>query len=376
VDKGAAARLGKEVREYFRAEHAFFLSSGKAAFFLILSALKEMRNRKKVIIPAYTCFTVPSAIRKAGLEIVPCDVREETLDFDPDRLEGLCDGNTLCVVPTHLFGIPSDVKTVRRIAEKHGIFVVEDSAQAMGVRRGDEALGAAGDAAFFSFGRGKNITCGSGGLIITSSGEIAGKIRRLQEKLAPESFMETVKTFVELSVMTAFLSPYLYWFPDGLPFLGIGETRFHADFPVLRMNGFKAELLRNWRTRLEELNGIRMSMAERYIRALRLDKGVPIYSSPFPCIRFPVLFRDASRKDAACGLLRHLGVSPMYPAPVHGIREIRDQLRGATCPGAERIAGRLATLPTHALVSGPVQDSICAAIGESLIFRSGGATVG
>jgi dTDP-4-amino-4,6-dideoxygalactose transaminase len=79
-----------------------------------------------VIYTAYTCFTVPSAVRRAGLEVVPCDVREDTLDFDFDRLEALLDDGTLCVVPTHLFGVPSDIDRVRSFAGRKGIYVVED----------------------------------------------------------------------------------------------------------------------------------------------------------------------------------------------------------------------------------------------------------
>jgi dTDP-4-amino-4,6-dideoxygalactose transaminase len=279
-------------------------------------------------------------------------------------------------VPTHLFGIPSDVKNVRRIAEKKGIFVVEDAAQAMGVSRGGEKLGTAGDVAFFSFGRGKNITCGSGGLIATSSPEIAGRIRLLHGGLSPEPFMKSMKSFVEIFVMSLFLSPYLYWFPDGLPFLKLGETVYHPDFPAYRLGGFKTGLLRNWKSRLEQQNGIRRSMTAGYIRELGLNKDVAIYSDAFPCLRFPVYFRDPSRKDAACDSMRHLGVSPMYPTPVNGIREIRDHFPGAAYPMAEHIAGRLATLPTHELAGVPVQAALCAGIAGSIDFRSGSEPLG
>ena len=75
--------------------------------------------------------------------------------------------------PTHLFGIPSDVDRTRRICEEKGIFLVEDAAQAMGVEHGGRKLGTLGDVGFFSLGRGKNISCGSGGIILTSSADIA-----------------------------------------------------------------------------------------------------------------------------------------------------------------------------------------------------------
>lgn len=366
IGKRISEELEHEIREYFQTEHVFFLSSGKAALFLILSALRELGNRERVIIPAYTCYSVPSAIRKAGLEIVPCDIMPETLDFDPVQLEGLCDRNTLCIVPTHLFGIPSDVSRVREIAGKKSIYIVEDVAQSMGVFHGKKKCGTLGDVAFFSFGRGKNITCGSGGLIITSSKEIAGKIRSRYDLLFPEPIKETARTFLEVCFLKIFLSPYLYWLPYGLPFLKIGETKYNTEFPVYRMGRFKLGLLKDWKNKLEKQNEVRKSTTTRYIEILGLNKEIEIYSNAFPCLRFPVFFRDSSAKEAACGSFRHLGVSPMYPTPVSGIREIRGYFKDTTYPSSENIVKSMATLPTHSLVSSSARDSLCARINQSL----------
>ena len=365
VDKGSPEHLKNEFREYFRAEYVFFLSSGKAAFFLILCALKDLANRKKVIIPAYTCYSVPSAIRKAGLEIVPCDIRAETLDFDFEHLERLCDDDTLCVVPTHLFGIPSDISRVRGIARSKGIFIVEDAAQAFGVSRGKEKMGTFGDVAFFSFGRGKNLTCGSGGLIITSSGEIAAKIRSLHESLLPEPFKESSRTFLEVCFMKIFLSPYLYWLPSGLPFLKLGETKYFTDFPVYRMSGFKIGLLRDWKKKLEWLNEVRKSISSYYIKTLGLNRDIGIYSNSLPCLRFPIFFRDIHSKKAACEAFRHLGISPMYPDSVNGIREIQDSFVNTSYPSSENIAKTLVTLPTHSFLDGSHRGTLCARINET-----------
>ena len=141
MKKGTEAKLEKEIKKYFGAAHVFLASSGKAALFLILSGLKCLTGKKKVIIPAYTCFSVPSAIRLAGLEIVLCDIEPGTLDFDFSRLKSLIDDDTLCVISTHLFGIPADTTKVSDLCEKRKIFVVEDAAQAMGAVHGWRKLG-------------------------------------------------------------------------------------------------------------------------------------------------------------------------------------------------------------------------------------------
>ena len=362
LEQGVVERRRVEFREYFGTEHVFFLSSGRAALFLILSALKESGNRRKVILPAYTCFSVPSAVRKAGLEIVPCDILPETLDFDPAQLERLCDDDTLCVVPTHLFGIPVDLSRVREIAERKGAYVVEDAAQAMGVSFGGKRLGTIGDVGFFSFGRGKNVTCGSGGMIVTSSPSIAGRIRTLYDSLGQEPIGRSARTFFETCFMQIFLSPSLYWFPRGLPFLKLGETEYHEDFPVSRIGRLKAGLLNGWRERLEQSNEVRKAAMHRYIESLGLKKGIGIYSSDSPCLRFPVYLRDLSGKETACESFGHLGISPMYPAPVHRIREIQGRFEGSTYPSAEKIVKTLVTLPTHFFAGSSVRRRICSGI--------------
>ncbi|MBE0669596.1 MAG: aminotransferase class I/II-fold pyridoxal phosphate-dependent enzyme, partial [Anaerolineales bacterium] len=158
VNRETEANLEEELKEYFRTGHAFLTSSGKAALFLILSALKTLSGKTKVIIPAYTCFSVPSAIRLAELEIVLCDLQPGTFDFDYSSLERLIDDDVLCIVPTHLFGIPADLQKVRELCGNRKIFIVEDAAQAMGAEFKGKKLGTFGDAGIFSLGRGKNIT--------------------------------------------------------------------------------------------------------------------------------------------------------------------------------------------------------------------------
>jgi len=366
LEPGVIERREGECREYFGTKHVFFLSSGKAALFLILSALKRASNRRKVIIPAYTCFSVPSAIRKAGLEIVPCDILPDSLDFDPGQLERLCDDDTLCVVPTHLFGIPVDVSRVREIAEKKGAYVVEDAAQAMGASRGGKKLGTIGDVGFFSFGRGKNVTCGSGGMIVTSSPSIAGGIRTLYDSMDSETIAESARTFFETWLMQIFLSPYLYWFPRGLPFLKLGETEYREDFPVFRIGPLKAGLLKGWKERLELSNEARKVATHMYLERLGLNEGIGIYSRDSTCLRFPVYLCDRSGKETACKSFGHLGISPMYPAPVHRIPRIQHLFGDSTYPSSEKIVRTLVTLPTHPVAGDSVRSRICSGIGGYL----------
>src|SRR5438309_5846824 len=83
-------RFRSELKEYFGVKHCFLVSSGKAAFTLILLALKELfPDRDEVLIPAFTCYSVPSSVVRAGLRIRLCDLRPDSLDFDFAQLSAM-----------------------------------------------------------------------------------------------------------------------------------------------------------------------------------------------------------------------------------------------------------------------------------------------
>jgi perosamine synthetase len=359
-------KLEKGIMGYFGSEFVFLVSSGKAALVLILKGLSSLRARKKVLIPAYTCYSVPSAIVKSGLEIVLCDMDPDTLDFDYVQLDRLADDKTLCIVSTHLFGIPSDVDRTRRICEEKGIFLVEDAAQAMGGMHAGRKLGTIGDVGFFSLGRGKNITCGSGGIIVTRSEEIARALRVPCNQLEIESIRESAKTLLTLSLMEVFMNPYLYWLPDGLPFLKIGETHFNSDFPMSRMSFAKHEVLYNWKQKIESSNQTRIDMSIEYKKILNVNLGIAIYSRIIPYLRFPVYLKSEEVKKKICNEYRHIGISPMYPGSIDTIDEISRTARNYFCPASGMIAKKLVTLPTHGFVDGNLGKKICSVISDAL----------
>ena len=117
--------LEREIALHFGVRHVFLVSSGTAALTLTLKALKSMSRRTGVVIPAYTCFSVPAAVAQAGLRPVLCDIDPATFDFDYGLLEEHLGPNTLCVLGHNLFGIPSDVARIRGLCAPRGIFVVE-----------------------------------------------------------------------------------------------------------------------------------------------------------------------------------------------------------------------------------------------------------
>jgi dTDP-4-amino-4,6-dideoxygalactose transaminase len=325
---------------------------------MILIALRSLLpGRRRVVIPAYTCFSVPSAIVKSGLDVALCDVDLARYDYDYRYMHDAVDEDTLCVISGNLFGIPSDVSRIIGICRERGAYVVEDAAQAMGCTYGERLIGTIADAGFYSLGRGKNITCGAGGIVVTNSDAIAAALDRVYGQLAEPRFLEEMAEFFRAILMALFIRPSLYWFPAGLPFLKLGETVFYRDFPVKRLSGMKAGMLKNWRERLEEYNRTRKGNAEYYRSALdpcgvTNDKSQQKPTAAQASLRFPVLAHDRETRDdiVSCLPARRLGISRMYPTPINMIAEIQERFDGRSYPAAAAMADRLLTVPLHPLV--------------------------
>ena len=347
--------LQAEFRSHFGVKHVWFVSSGKAALTLILRALHTLSGRSQVVVPGYTCFSVPSAVVRAGLSVRLCDINPKTFDLDFLRLAEVTDSDVLCVLATHLLGIGVDVQRVIEMCHPKGIFVVEDVAQAFGGERDGKPFGSLGDVSFLSFGRGKNITCGSGGAILTNDDHIGEALAREYAQLPDEPLAGQIKNWLEVAVTQLLIKPSRFWFPAGLPFLKLGETKFYTDFPISRMDSVRGGLLRRWQKRLSRATASRVDHAEQ-IRRVVPSHVQPVTSSGrgrSVYLRFPLLMRSKQAKDALCqrSAEQGLGISALYPCAVKQIAELSGALSSQQVPESTMIGERLVTLPTHEFVS-------------------------
>jgi dTDP-4-amino-4,6-dideoxygalactose transaminase len=340
------AALEEEIGRHFRVRHVFLVSSGTAALTLTLKALKSMSPRTGVVIPAYTCFSVPAAVSHAGLRPVLCDIDPVTFDFDYTLLEERLGANTLCVLGHNLFGIPSDVERIRALCAPRGIFIVEDAAQAMGTEDKGLAVGTRGDIGIFSLGRGKNITCGSGGIIVTSSEAMATVVARQCRTLKAPGAIELLNEFVRLLFMALFIRPGLYWFPAALPFLRLGQTVYPRQIRLRRLSGMQAGVLRGFRAHLARANQLRSETAAYFSEKLSLR---PARGSSHPYLRLPVFLASRRERDRIHAMSRErgLGLSVAYPTPINEIPEMHADVHGQSFPTAQNVAERLLTIPTH-----------------------------
>jgi dTDP-4-amino-4,6-dideoxygalactose transaminase len=280
------------------------------------------------------------------------------------------------VVPNHLFGIPSDLDRILRLCRSRGAYLVEDAAQAMGGSYHGRKLGTVGDVGFFSLGRGKNVTCGSGGVIVTNSDAIAEAVASQWAAAERAGAIETIVAFLQIVVMTVFLRPALYWIPAGLPFLKLGETRYDPDFPIRKLSNVEGALLGTWRMRLERSNCKRAETGAFYRRQLQPGDDAP-RDAPLAYLRFPILASSRQERDRLFAQARAegLGLSVMYPASINRIEAIQERFAGRRFPVAEAVAERLLTLPTHGYVSARDRSRIGDLLSRSTAGERGSAAL-
>jgi dTDP-4-amino-4,6-dideoxygalactose transaminase len=372
----SSAVIEKEFAEYLGVRQVVLLSSGKSAMTLLVRALKLLRpGLSSVAISAYTCFSVPAAIVKAGLRPVLVDIDPDTLDFEPASLARALDNpDLLAVVPTHLFGIPADLARLRAMRGSAPVFIVEDAAQALGVRSSDgRRLGSSGDASIFSLGRGKHLSAGGGGFIATCDPQIGASVAALAAALPALPVFGSLAHVAEMAAVEALIDPRLYWLPAGLPFLGLGETVYSTDFELARVDQVCVGALKGWPFRLERANRDRQRTCRAYVRDLGLATPP---GRDHPLLRFPLVLRSAAHRAAllSASAGRGLGVSPMYPTAVHQIPELTALFERESLPGAELLASALVTLPTHEFVTAADRRELAALLHDSSQTAAGAAT--
>jgi perosamine synthetase len=131
------------------------VGTGTAAIRIALADLgRQAPRRRNVIIPAYTCPLIVSAVAAAGLRAVACDTVAGGIEVDPRHLARLVDATRLAVLPTHCGGVLTDVGRVRAVAAAIApeVAILEDAARAFGATRHGRSVGRSGDIGMFSFG--------------------------------------------------------------------------------------------------------------------------------------------------------------------------------------------------------------------------------
>ncbi len=171
----------RDAADYAHVRCAVGLSSGTDALLATLMAL-GIGEGDEVITSPFTFISTAEIISFLGARPVFVDVDGETFNLDPGLIEAKITDRTKCIIPVHLFGQMADMHRIGKLAERYGIPVVEDAAQAIGATIGERRAGSFGEAGCLSFFPTKNLGAfGDGGMVLTNSEEMARTIRIIKE---------------------------------------------------------------------------------------------------------------------------------------------------------------------------------------------------
>ena len=172
--------LEKEVAEYCGAKYGVGVASGTDALILSLKAM-GIGPGDEVITTSFTFIATAEAISTVGAVPVFADIDPKTYNIDPSRIKEKITKRTKAIIPVHLYGQCADMDPIMDIAAKHGLKIIEDTAQAIGAAYKDRKAGSMGDTGALSFFPSKNLGAfGDGGMVVTNDEKTAEKIRVLR----------------------------------------------------------------------------------------------------------------------------------------------------------------------------------------------------
>jgi len=292
--------------------HAVLTSSATAAIWMTLRAL-GVRPGDEVLVPSHTAFPTVEAVCFAGATPVFVDA-DDWYTMDPKDAAAKVTPRTVGLVPVHLYGQPADLPALQDLAQRFGLWLVEDGAQAQGAAWDGRRVGSFGRAAAYSFYPSKNLPAmGDGGCVLSSDDELAARCRRLRDH-------------------------------------GRLNKDEHAEIGFnLRFNELQAAALRVLLRRLHAMNDHRRALAARYARGLAdLPLALPAEREHARHV-YHLYVVATPRRAALAAHLKERGIQTgiHYPVPTHRQPAVA-HLDPPSLPRTERLVEEILTLPMSA----------------------------
>jgi len=342
-------------------EKTHYYDSGTAALAAAITAAitrhkmaEPSSQTPEVILPAYACPDLLSAIVFCDARPVLVDITEDRPWLDLTQLASAITKNTVAVVAVSLFGIPERWQQLREVVSDENIVLIEDSAQYF--PGADEPVDWQGDLVIFSFGRGKPVSLLGGGAVLCQKMDLYDALP--EPPVGSIKLMQRLTYNMKAGMYNAVISPRLYWLLQSLPFLHLGETRYHKLYNIAAMDPLRLRYLA--RNVLSYQNDDMALQRNRDISSM-LDSIDNVVNLPQVCklrkgrrlLRYPVLLDEATRDHCFQELAKAgLGASILYPASLPNIDGVDAVLStGSLFPNASAFASSLLTLPTHTSVS-------------------------
>ncbi len=297
----------------------------------------------EVIMPSYTFVSTANAFELRGARIVFCDSMQTHPNMDVNLLEELITSKTKAVVCVHYGGVPCDMQSLSEICKKHGIYLIEDAAQAIGVKHKDAYLGAYGDLSCFSFHETKNIGSGEGGCLVINNDQFIDRSEIIWEKGTNRAafYRHEVDKYGWVDVGSSFL-----------------PSEFTAAILLAQLEMY------------EHINNKRMGLWKRYEENLnKLDElnhvANNLNNAPHNAHVFYVMLKGEDQRNALMAHLNQEGVKAVFHyQSLHKSEKYLQTQEYKTLPASERFESCLLRLPLHANMTLHQVDVICEKIAQ------------
>jgi len=185
------AAFETEFSEVVAGQHCVAVNSGTSGLHLALNAI-GIKQGDEVIVPSFTFAATGNTVALTGATPVFVDIDPRTFNINPLAIEAAITSRTRAIQPVHLYGQPAAMNEIMAIAARYSLFVVEDAAQAHMANLNGTPVGTFGNAGVFSFYPTKNMTSGEGGMITTSSEEVARQCRLLRNQGMEQRYVNEI----------------------------------------------------------------------------------------------------------------------------------------------------------------------------------------
>jgi perosamine synthetase len=304
--------------EFCGVRHAVACSNGTTALHLALVAL-GVGPGDEVIVPTLTFVATANTVTYCGAQPVFVDAEPDTWTIDPAAIEAKITPRTKGIIVVHLFGQPADMDPINALARRHGLFVLEDAAQAHGAEYRGRRAGALADIATFSFFGNKIVTTGEGGMVVTDDDAIAGRMR-----LFRTHGMDPNRRYWHPVI------GYNYRMTNLTAAIGLAQLE-RVDWQLER----RRELAAWYR---EELGGVDVLTGQ----------GEKPWTRHVWWMFSVLVSESAADRDGVIDAMRRRGIETRpFVHPLHTLPPYRDASPGQAFPVAEAIARSGINLPTY-----------------------------
>lgn len=306
----------------------------------LASILLDLKEGDEVIVPSYTFVSTVNAFMLRGAKPVFIDIREDTKNIDEKLIESKITKKTKAIFPVHYAGIACEMDEIMKIANKHGLYVVEDAAQGVNAKYKEKYLGTIGTFGCYSFHETKNFICGEGGALVIND----------------ERFIERAEVIREKGTNR---SKFFRGEVDKYTWVDIGSSYLPSDI----LAAFLFAQLEN----IERISMMRKNIYERYYKGF-LDftrEGlVKLPAIPDDCSSnhhmFYLLLNSEVERDNLIQSLKEKGISSVFHyVPLHtSPMGLKLGYRKGELPVTEDISKRLLRLPFYNSLTSEEQDFV------------------